>query len=118
MERYKDFVRRNAGLVSLFETGARSWPRLRCSPASPAGLLLPLGPRSRRLTAAGLSSLTWLLPERFAEGELGIEALHTALGLLSTFHDSIAGGAPGAPPPSGADLAFALSALEQAQVGG
>ena len=66
---------------------------------------------------AGLSSLTWLLPERFSEGELSIEALHTALGLLASFHDSIVSSAPGAPPPPGADLALALSTLEQVQVG-
>jgi peroxin-16 len=84
LERYKDWVRRNAGLLSLFETG--------------------------------LSSLTWLLPDRFAEGELTIEALHTALGLLSSFHDSIASSPPGAPPMPGGDLLLALSTLEQIQV--
>ena len=65
---------------------------------------------------AGLSTLTWVLPERFEEGELTIEALHTALGLLASFHDSIISVAPGAPAPPGADLALALSTLEQVQV--
>lgn len=84
MERYKAFVRRNAGLLSLFETG--------------------------------LSSLTWVLPERFEGGELSIEALHTALGLMSGFHDSIVSTPPGGVPPPGADLTLALSTLEQVQV--
>ncbi|KAL4421321.1 hypothetical protein ABPG75_010612 [Micractinium tetrahymenae] len=84
MERYAAWVRRNAGLLSLFETG--------------------------------LSSVTWLLPERFSEGELSIEALHTALGLLSSFHDSIVSAPLGAPAPPGVDLALALSTLEQVQV--
>lgn len=65
--------------------------------------------------SAGLSSLTWLLPERFSEGELSIEALHTALGLLSGLHDTIVSSSPGAPPPPGATLALALSTLEQVQ---
>lgn len=65
---------------------------------------------------AGLSSVTWLLPERFSEGELSIEALHTALGLLSSFHDSIVSAAPGGPSSPGVDLALALSTLEQVQV--
>lgn len=37
----------------------------------------------------GLSSLTWLLPDRFSESELSIEALHSFIGLLSLYHDSI-----------------------------
>jgi hypothetical protein len=65
-----------------------------------------------------LSSLTWVLPDRFAEGELSIEALHTALGLLSGFHDSIVSVAPGGAAPPGAELALALSTLEQVQVRG
>ncbi|KAL4424562.1 hypothetical protein ABPG77_009146 [Micractinium sp. CCAP 211/92] len=84
MEGYAAWVRRNAGLLSLFETG--------------------------------LSSITWLLPERFSEGEISIEALHTALGLLSSFHDSIVSAPPGAPAPPGVDLALALFTLEQVQV--
>ena len=67
-------------------------------------------------SSAGLSSLTWVLPDRFAEGELSIEALHTALGLLSGFHDSIVSVPPGGAAPPGADLAHALSTLEQVQV--
>lgn len=57
-----------------------------------------------------------MLPERFEGGELSIEALHTALGLVSTFHDSIVSTPAGAPLPPGANLALALSTLEQVQV--
>ena len=138
LERYKEWVRRNAGLLSLFETGASTV----CCTALAMGMQLhyvgPRGPyareplashlhafRSTRAAAirpvaqcpfgAGLSSLTWVLPERFAEGELSIEALHTALGLLSGFHDSIVSVPPGTPAPPGADLALALYSLEQVQ---
>lgn len=85
--------------------GCSRWPRRR-----------PTLLCRRRSPVAGLSSLTWLLPDRFAEGELTIEALHTALGLLSSFHDSIASSPPGAPPLPGGDLLLALSTLEQIQV--
>ncbi|KAA6425762.1 MAG: peroxisome biogenesis 16-like [Trebouxia sp. A1-2] len=36
-----------------------------------------------------LSSLTWLLPDRFSESELSLEALNSFLGLLSLCHESI-----------------------------
>lgn len=88
---------------------------LRSRPAA-AAAAQPLPPFCSLPSAAGLSSLTWLLPDRFAEGELTIEALHTALGLLSSFHDSIASSPPGAPPLPGGDLLLALSTLEQIQV--
>lgn len=37
----------------------------------------------------GLSSLTWLLPDRFSESELILEALNSFVGLLSLCHESI-----------------------------
>ena len=37
----------------------------------------------------GLSSLTWLLPDRFSESELNLEALNSFLGFLGLFHESI-----------------------------
>ena len=37
----------------------------------------------------GLSSLTWLLPDRFADSELRLEALNSFLGLLALYHESI-----------------------------
>ena len=36
-----------------------------------------------------LSSLTWLLPDRFSGSELNLEALNSLLGLLGLFHESI-----------------------------
>ena len=63
---------------------------------------------------AGTSSLTWVLPDRFSESELSLEAIHTVINLLSAFHDSIIneeGTAPG-----GSGLLLLLSALQQVQV--
>ncbi len=37
----------------------------------------------------GLSSLTWLLPDRFSDSELSLEALNSFLGLLALFHESV-----------------------------
>ena len=51
------------------------------------------------------STATWLLPERFGgDGELGAEAVHSALGLASVYHEAVLGGAvdgggEGASPP-------------------
>ena len=105
-------MRRPAGAISPDHTGpALSRPPQRPAAAAAHALAVHSLP-----SAAGLSSLTWLLPDRFAEGELTIEALHTALGLLSSFHDSIASSPPGAPPLPGGDLLLALSTLEQIQV--
>ena len=36
-----------------------------------------------------LSSLTWLLPDRFSDSELSLEALTALLGLLALYHESI-----------------------------
>ena len=36
-----------------------------------------------------LSSLTWLLPDRFSDSELSLEALTALIGLLSLYHESI-----------------------------
>lgn len=38
---------------------------------------------------SGLSSLTWLLPDRFSDSELKLEALNSVLGLLGLFHESV-----------------------------
>ena len=63
------------------------------------------------------SSATWLLPDRFAEGEAGLEAAHAALGLLSVYHEALL--APDAPHGCGAPrLPLALAALQQVRVGG
>ena len=37
----------------------------------------------------GLSGLTWLLPDRFSESELALEAFNSLLGFLSLYHESI-----------------------------
>ena len=37
----------------------------------------------------GLSSLTWLLPDRFSDSELSLEGLNTFIGLLSLYNESI-----------------------------
>jgi hypothetical protein len=62
---------------------------------------------------SAISSATWLLPDRFAEGELGLEAVHSAVGLLSVYHEALL-----APPSAGgggwaARLALVLAALQQ-----
>lgn len=36
-----------------------------------------------------LSTLTWLLPDRFSDSELSLEALNSLLGLLALYHESI-----------------------------
>lgn len=36
-----------------------------------------------------LSSLTWLLPDRFSDSELKLEAFNSVLGLLALFHESV-----------------------------
>ena len=56
-----------------------------------------------------LSSLTWLVPDRFADSELTLEALNSVLGLLSMYHGRILGGPDssegGAPAPARPALA-------------
>lgn len=42
------------------------------------------------------STATWLLPDRFGGDELGAEAIHSALGLASVYHEAVLGGAVGA----------------------
>lgn len=67
---------------------------------------------------SGISSLTWVLPDRFSESEFALEAAHTAINLLSTFHESILaeGSAPGAARSGAARLTTALAAMQQVQV--
>lgn len=65
---------------------------------------------------AGLSSLTWVLPDRFNDNELTLEAMHTTINLLSAFHDSIINDAGPAAPPGASELTFALTALQQVEV--
>ena len=64
-----------------------------------------------------LSSLTWLVPDRFADSELTLEALNSVLGLLSMYHGRILGGPDstdgGAPHPPGLPWPLWLGALHQ-----
>ena len=50
---------------------------------------------------SALSSATWLMPDRFSEGEApALEGAHAFLGLLSLYHEALlsaAGGASGSP---------------------
>ena len=59
-----------------------------------------------------LSSLTWLLPDRFSSSELNLEALNALLGLVSLYHESIL-----TTPPVGrhqaASVSLWLGALQQ-----
>ncbi len=61
-----------------------------------------------------LSSVIWLLPDRFSESEVSFEGLHSAIGLISLFHESIL--ASGSLPHSkafGVDWGFLLSAVQK-----
>ncbi|KAK9812655.1 hypothetical protein WJX72_001406 [[Myrmecia] bisecta] len=85
LERYKEFVRSNANLLSALE--------------------------------GALSSLTYLLPDRFAESELTLEALNSFLGLIGMYHESILStpsAASGLPAPIPWPLW--LGALQQVEV--
>lgn len=67
-----------------------------------------------------LSSLTWLVPDRFADSELTLEALNSVLGLLSMYHGRILGGPDssdgGAPHPPGLPWPLWLGALHQVRL--
>lgn len=65
---------------------------------------------------AGASSLTWVLPDRFSDQEITLEAIHAAINLISAFHDTIINEPPAGAPSGAMELTFALAALQQAQV--
>ena len=111
--RYKDWVKRNNSLLSVWETGRHSFLL-----DVAANLVIDLCLRVHMINAstwlAGLSSLTWLLPDRFSESEIALEAIHTAINLVSTFHDSIINESPGGEGGAkGTELVFLLGALQQ-----
>lgn len=56
-----------------------------------------------------------MLPDRFADSELYLEVVHTAVNVAASFHDSIIHQADGQLLP-GSDLALLLGALEQARI--
>lgn len=57
--------------------------------------------------------MTWLLPDRFSESEVSYEALHTAIGLVSTLNESLLSGSH---EQEGGSLLLGLSVLQQVQV--
>ena len=61
----------------------------------------------------GLSSLTWLLPDRFSDSELRLEAINSVLGLLSLVHESILEEEPQALGKQQKPLSFWLGVLKQ-----
>ncbi len=73
------------------------------------------------LAAEGaLSSLTWLVPDRFSDSELALEALNSALGLLSMYHSQLLaepapGAGAGAKQPAALPWPLWLGALHQAR---
>lgn len=63
-----------------------------------------------------LSSITWLLPDRFDGNELLLEGIHTASNLLSVFHEYIINELDKAGPRGSQELTLAISALQQVEV--
>lgn len=71
----------------------------------------------------GLSTLTWILPDRFGgDSEFAIEAIHTTINLISTLHEVIAAEASlpipikDKLPVGSSELLLLLSALQHIQV--
>jgi hypothetical protein len=63
-----------------------------------------------------LSSVTWLLPDRFDGNEFLLESIHTASNLLSTFHEYIINEQDTNGPRAIQELTLAISALQQVEV--
>ena len=61
----------------------------------------------------GLSNLTWLLPDRFADSELLLEAVNAALGVLGLCHERIQATGPGKPEQAPLPWPFWLGLLRQ-----
>ncbi|KAH7624487.1 hypothetical protein Ndes2526B_g00686 [Nannochloris sp. 'desiccata'] len=68
------------------------------------------------LAETGLSTLTWLLPDRFNDNELSLEAIHTSINLISALHDTMLNEPKPEAPIGASELTFALNALQQVQV--
>lgn len=68
------------------------------------------------LIETSLSSITWLLPDRFDGNELLLESIHTASNLLSIFHESIINETNKYAPHSSQGLNLAINALQQVEV--
>lgn len=61
------------------------------------------------------SSITWLLPDRFSESELSLEAVNSALGLISVIHSSMLLDPNPSWDTTGQQLSWALVALQQVE---
>lgn len=61
------------------------------------------------------SSITWLLPDRFSESELSLEAINSALGLLSVVHSSMLADPQPSRDSAGHRVSWALIALQQVE---
>lgn len=68
------------------------------------------------LLETSLSSITWLLPDRFDGNELILESIHTASNLLSVFHESIISDLDKTGPRGAQELTLAINALQQVEV--
>lgn len=65
---------------------------------------------------SAITTVTWLLPDRFAENEFTLEGIHTVANLISVFHDSILNEVNHRAPKGAQELTLALNALEQVEV--
>lgn len=61
------------------------------------------------------SSITWLLPDRFSDSELSLEAVNSALGLISVIHSSMLLDPNPSRDTAGQQLSWALVALQQVE---
>lgn len=65
---------------------------------------------------SAITTVTWLLPDRFAENEFTLEGIHTVANLISVFHDSILNEVNDGAPKGAQELTLALNALQQVEV--
>jgi peroxin-16 len=65
---------------------------------------------------SAVTTVTWLLPDRFAENEFTLEGIHTVANLVSVFHDSILNDVNDGAPKGAQELTLALNALQQVEV--
>ncbi|KAI8107363.1 hypothetical protein M9434_004297 [Picochlorum sp. BPE23] len=65
---------------------------------------------------SGLSSVTWLLPDRFDGNELLLEGLHTITNLITLVNESILRDMESWAPKGAQELTLALQALQQVEI--
>lgn len=63
-----------------------------------------------------LSSITWLLPERFEGNEILLEAIHSLANIVGAFNETILSDIETKGPPGAQELTLALNALQQLEV--